>query len=67
MTADILGMEDLLAKQSAVDEAGRQWARQMADQMLATFTPDALRPSAPASEQAEEPTLWQQLEDICRE
>ena len=51
----------------AVDEAGRQWARQMADQMLATFTPDALRPSAPASEQAEEPTLWQQLEDICRE
>ena len=39
----------------------------MADQMLATFTADALRPSAPASEQAEEPTLWQQLEDICRE
>jgi len=53
--------------ESLVDEAGRRWARQMADQTLASFEARVFQPPPEQTALNLQEQLWETLDRECRE
>lgn len=50
-----------------VDDAGRLWARQTADQMLATYEPSVFQPIPQRPDTIPRREMWEEQEATCRE
>lgn len=53
--------------ESDADVSGRAWARQMADQMLATYQPSVFQPIPQAPDTIPRREIWEEQEATCRE